>query len=38
MIEATPPAWFPHRAVWITVNLVLAFAVMPLWLRRAAPA
>jgi SSS family solute:Na+ symporter len=38
MIEATPPAWFPYRAGWITVNLVLAVAVMPLWLRHAGPA
>jgi len=38
MLEATPPAWFPYRAGWIAANLVLAVAVMPLWLRRAAPA
>jgi len=34
MIDATPPAWFPHRGGWIAANLVLAVAVMPLWLRR----
>jgi len=38
MIEATPPAWFPYRAGWVAVNLVLAIAVMPLWLRHAGPA
>jgi SSS family solute:Na+ symporter len=38
MIEATPPVWFPHRGGWIAVNLVLAVAVAPLWLRRSAPA
>jgi SSS family solute:Na+ symporter len=38
MLEATPPAWFAHRGGWIAANLVLAVGVMPLWLRRAAPA
>jgi len=38
MIHATPPAWFPHRAGWIAANLVLAVAVMPLWLRHGAGA
>ncbi|MDX1375227.1 MAG: hypothetical protein R3357_06660 [Burkholderiales bacterium] len=38
MLQATPPAWFAHRGGWIAANLVLAVAVVPLWLRRAAPA
>jgi len=38
MLEATPPTWFPHRGGWIAVNLVLALAVTPLWLRRPVPA
>jgi SSS family solute:Na+ symporter len=38
MIDATPPVWFPHRGGWIALNLVLALAVTPLWLRRSAPA
>jgi len=38
MLHATPPAWFAHRGGWIAANLVLAVAVVPLWLRRTAPA
>ncbi|HSH08100.1 MAG TPA: hypothetical protein VLA41_10595 [Burkholderiales bacterium] len=38
MLEATPPTWFAHRGGWIAANLVLAVAVMPLWLRRGVPA
>ncbi len=38
LLQATPPTWFAHRGGWIAANLVLAVAVMPLWLRRGAPA
>ena len=31
MLDATPPAWLPHRGWWITLNLAVALAVVPLW-------
>ena len=33
LMEATPPAWLPHRDGWIALNLALACAALPLWLR-----
>lgn len=33
LLQATPPVWLPDRNVWITLNLALGLALVPLWLR-----
>ncbi|MGE0876079.1 MAG: hypothetical protein AB7O31_15550 [Burkholderiales bacterium] len=33
LVEGTPPAWLPHRGAWIALNLGLALAALPVWLR-----
>lgn len=33
LLEATPPAWLPHRGLWIALNLAVALAALPVWLR-----
>lgn len=35
LVEATPPAWLPDRGAWIALNLALACAALPAWLRAA---
>jgi len=37
LVEATPPAWLPQRGAWIALNLALAVAALPLWLRLGLP-
>lgn len=31
MVEAPPPVWFPWREAWISILLVLAAALTPVW-------
>ena len=33
LVEATPPAWLPHRGAWIAVCLLVAVGAIPGWLR-----
>ncbi len=37
MLDATPPAWLPHRGWWIAVNLGVGLAVVPFWLKLRSP-
>ena len=37
LVEATPPAWLPERGAWIALNLSLACAALPFWLRLGFP-
>jgi len=33
LVEATPPARLPHRGTWIALNIGVALAVIPLWVK-----
>jgi solute:Na+ symporter, SSS family len=33
LLDATPPAWLPHRGAWIALMLAAALAVVPVWWR-----
>jgi Na+/proline symporter len=33
LVGGTPPAWLPHRGAWIALNLGVAMAALPVWLR-----
>jgi SSS family solute:Na+ symporter len=37
LVGATPPAWLPERSAWIALNLSLAVAALPFWLRLGFP-
>jgi solute:Na+ symporter, SSS family len=33
LLDATPPAWLPHRGAWIALTVGLALALSPAWWR-----
>lgn len=33
LVQGTPPSWLPHRGAWIALNLGVALAAIPFWVR-----